>query len=177
MDPVSSPVYCSRVSFTAHTVSNHINLSNGNRSQITWVTWKTIPVKSLSISIQRRTCSLIARLRLLIYIELNQYRRVVWGINSVRGWFAIEHDTKGRACLIHVWTLSERGPLSSLHDRSVPTDPSKAGQKTRLLDDHNARAGARVCEIGTGPASARYPARSPEPLPAPWENYNFPALP
>lgn len=158
--PGVKPVYCSRVNFTAHTVSNHINLSNGNTSQITWGTWKTIPVKSLFISIQCRTCGLIARLRLIIYIELNQYWRVVWGINSLRGRFAIEHDTKGRACLIHVWTLSERGPLSSLHDHSIPTDPSSAGKKTLSLNDHMQES-VPMCEIGTGPASVLYPLIHP----------------
>lgn len=131
-EPVWSSVSCSRVNFTAHTVSNHVNLSNGNRSQITWATWKTISAKSLFIPIQCRTYGLITRLRLLIYTELNQYWTVVWWDQFPEGevchWTRHQGTSVPNPCLnfkcawaslFFTWPLHSDRPLQSWHGYSV----------------------------------------------------------
>lgn len=167
MNPVSSPVYCSRVNFTADTVSNHINLSNGNRSQITWVTWKTIPVKSLFIPSQHRTCGLIAQLRLLIYTELNQYMTVVWWDQFPEGevchWTRHQGTSVPNPCLnfkwawaslFFTWSLHSSRPFRSWHGHSVII----------------CKTPVAMCEIEPASASVPYPLIHPNVYQLPEES-------
>lgn len=113
---------------------NHINLSNGNWSQITWVTWKTILVKSPFISIQCRTTSLIAWLRLLIYIELNQYWAVVWWDQfpeaEVCHWTWHQGTSVPNPCLNFKWVWTSLFFTWPLHSNRPQT------KVTWLLSDH-----------------------------------------
>lgn len=83
---------------------------------------------------------------------------MVWWDQFARREFAIEHDTEGRACLMHLWTLSERGPLSSLHVHAIPAEIRQSWHGRCLIMCKNS---AVVRGTATGHAFSSVPGRAP----------------